>query len=143
MITGVLSKFRNCVVGVLAFALTTTMVAPLHAMHAHEAAHEYRSNLGTAALQKAVRALAKVLRSPAIEKVLTYVRDAGKKDIARVIQKNSGTIANTLDAIAELDYLTVAFVRDNVMKALVAAGVQREIARITGFWIEQVLTIVP
>lgn len=139
----VLRGLRNCLVGAVALAMTTVMTTPAHASQSRNAACGHRGNAGTAALQKAVRALAKLLRSPGIEKILSHVRDAGKKDVARVIQKHAGTIANTLDAIAGLDYLTVAFVRDSVMKSLVAAGVVRETARITGFWIEQVLTIVP
>jgi hypothetical protein len=137
-----LRRIRSCLLAALTVTMMSVAAAPAHAVLAqHDSG--YRGNAGTAGLQKAVRALAKILRSSRIDKVLSFVRDAGKPDIARVIQKHAGTIANTLEAMAELDYLTVAFVRDNVMKALVASGVSRETARITGFWIEQVLTIVP
>jgi hypothetical protein len=94
----------------------------------------------SAAIKKAIRTLAKMLRSKKLDTVLSWLKNQAGIGVAKTVRKHARTIADTLDDLLKWERLSMQMVRDQTTAALKAVRVPESLARETAFWIEKFIS---
>jgi len=125
----------------LTVAMTTVMAMPASAARNAGSASRMEAPHGAGGVvHKAIRGLAKALRSPGLPRVLNFLlkKDATPEQIG-LVTRYAGATAKILDDLSKWDELSLAVVRGQVQAMLVAGGATKADAALVAFWVHKML----
>ena len=121
--------------------MTTVMAVPVSAARDAGSATVMPAPHGAGgAVHKAIRSLAKALRSPGLPRVLNFLlkKDATPEQIG-LVTRYAGATAKILDDLSKWDELSLGVVRNEVQAVLVRGGATKVDAALVGFWVHKML----
>lgn len=89
-----------------------------------DGAHEREPYAKTAAIKKALRTLARMLRSGTLKDVLNWLEGNGVKHVASAVRKHANAIADHLDKLCKWEELSKRMVQDQLSGLLGGLGVK-------------------